>query len=230
MPPPDETISWIGDMSAAAAPQSIAYLADLDDPALRAVTQLPSNMEDRARAMTYGEAARGRFLSRRAVLRQLLAARLDCPAESVSVGTDDFGAPRLSAPLTRVPHFLSISARGAFAAFAIAQRPVGIDIEILGKPEPMPQDALHRDEAARLMALNEAERHEAFLEIWTVKEAYFKALRTGLTREPSEVETRRGPDATVYIIDRGAQAAAQATLHKFHRRASTAIIAACVAL
>ncbi|TAL76868.1 MAG: 4'-phosphopantetheinyl transferase superfamily protein [Beijerinckiaceae bacterium] len=230
MPPPDETISWIGGIDAAAAPQNIAYLADLDDPALRAAIQLPPNMEDRARAMTYGEAARERFLSRRAVLRQLLAARLGCPVESVAVGTDDFGAPRLSAPLTRVPHFLSISARGAFAAFAIAERPIGIDIEILGEPEPVPQDALHADEAARLMALNEAGRHEAFLEIWTVKEAYFKALRTGLAREPNEVKTQRGPDATVYIIDRGAQVAAQATLHKFRRRVSTTIIAACVTL
>jgi len=230
MLPPDETISWIGDIDAAATPQSIAYLADLDDPALRAVVQLPPNMEDRARAMTYGEAARGRFLSRRAVLRQLLAVRLDCPVESDAVGTDDFGAPRLAAPPTPVPYSLSISARGAFAAFAIAQRPVGIDIEVLGKPEPVPQDALHGDEASWLMALNEAERHEAFLEIWTVKEAYFKALRTGLTREPNAVEIRRGPDATVYVIDRGKQVAAQATLHKFRRRISTTIIAACVML
>ena len=230
MPPPDETIAWIGDIGAAAAPQSIAYLADLDDPALRAVTQLPPNMEDCARAMTYGEAARQRFLSRRAVLRQLLAVRLDCSFESAAVGTDECGAPCLAAPLTRVPHFLSISARGAFAAFAIAQRPVGIDIEVLGKPEPVPQDALHAGEATRLMALNEAERHKAFLEIWTVKEAYFKALRTGLTREPNEVEIRRRSDATVYVIDRGKQIAAQATLHQFRRRISTTIIAACVTL
>jgi phosphopantetheinyl transferase len=231
MSPPDEMISWIGGMGAAVdATQGVAYLADLDDPAEKVAMQLPPTAEDRRRAMAYGEAAREHFLSRRAVLRQLFATRLGCHAASVEIGVDGFGAPRLVAPDTRSPQFLSISARGAFAAFAIAQRPVGIDIEILGKAEPIPSAALHPKEAVRLTALNEAERHKAFLEIWTTKEAYFKALRLGLRREPSEVEIRLDAHAGVCIIDRGVLAAARVSFRKMLRRTSTTIIATCVVL
>jgi phosphopantetheinyl transferase len=226
----DETISWIGSIDAATALQDIACLVDLDDPAARVAAQLPPSAEDRLRAAAYGDAARGRFFSRRAVMRHLLAARLGCSVEVVVIGVDESGAPCLAAPVTRSPHFLSISARAAFAAFAVASRPVGIDIEILGEPEPVPQDALHPNEAARLGALGESERHKAFLEIWTVKEAYLKALRVGLTREPGEVEIVFGTDGRACIVEGGASVTARVSVREFRERAATTILAACVLL
>src|SRR5665213_1424059 len=117
MPLTSETISWITSIDAVTtASQDIACLVDLDDAAVRAAAQLPPSAEDRLRGAAYGDAARTRFFSRRAVLRHLLAARLGCPAETVVIGLDESGAPRLTAQVTRLPHFLSISGRAAFAA------------------------------------------------------------------------------------------------------------------
>lgn len=231
MPLANETISWIGDIDAVnSAPQDIACLVDLDDPAVQALTQVQPTAEDDLRAAAYGDAMRQRFLSRRAVLRQLLARRFGRPVATVVISADDSGAPCLAAPVMGSPCFLSISGRAAFAAFAVASRPVGIDLEILGEPEPVPQAALHPNEATRLAALNETDRHKAFLELWTVKEAYFKALRIGLLREPSEVEIRFEADRHAEIVERGASITAGVSVRRFQKRASTTIIAACVIL
>lgn len=63
-------------------------------------------------------------------------------------------------------------------------RPVGIDVEFLGRPSPM--EVAHRffsdAETDWLLGQPASERHEAFFRLWTLKEAYIKAVGLGLSQ------------------------------------------------
>ena len=75
--------------------------------------------------------------------------------------------------------FFSLSHSGRLAACAVADRPLGLDLQ---KPEPY-REALARrffapEEQAYLLA--SANRDRDFCRIWTMKEAWIKAVGTGL--------------------------------------------------
>ena len=95
---------------------------------------------------------------------------------------------------------LSSASRGDLAAVAVAPGPVGIDVEIVEGAGPVPWAVLHPDEAAELRALAAAQRAAAFARIWSVKEAYLKALRLGLSRDPAGLRVRFG-DRPVRVDD-----------------------------
>ncbi len=82
---------------------------------------------------------------------------------------------------------LSYATRGNWAAFAVADRPIGVDVEIVNRDEAVPWHVLHPDEQAWIKAGDMAVR---FAHVWTGKEAYLKALGTGLSQEPRDVNTR----------------------------------------
>ena len=233
MPFSHPPIFWTRDSAGAVnGSQALVLLADLDDPTLGPLTSLLPTPEDLARAATYPDARRGYFLARRALLRQLVARRFGCAAEAVVISVDESGAPRIASPNEISPDAnlrLSISRRGALVALAIAPRPIGVDVEILGRPEEVPAAMLHKDEAERLADLNGAARHKAFLEIWTLKEAYLKALRTGLRREPAEIEVR-WEDGQIRLFDRERPVATTACDSRCEMLGAETIIAACVLL
>jgi len=52
-----------------------------------------------------------------------------------------------------------------------------------------------------LQRLPQSQRSIRFLQLWTSKEAYLKARRTGLRREPSEIAAEIGSDGHIRIVD-----------------------------
>jgi 4'-phosphopantetheinyl transferase len=233
MPVASETIFWTRDIAdAAEGPQALVFLADVDDPALRPLLQLAPTPQDLVRVEAYRGAVKERFFACRALLRQLVARKLGCNAEVVSIIADESGAPRLSAPhdSSDTDLFLSISRRGALAALAVAPRPIGVDIEILSEPEDVPVAMLHKSEAERLASLDVAARHKAFLEIWTLKEAYLKALRTGLSREPAAIEVRFEQCGQIRLFDRGQPVTTTACECRSEVLGYEGVILACVML
>lgn len=78
--------------------------------------------------------------------------------------------------------FCSISHSGSFAAAAVDEAPVGIDIEeIRDVPEGVVRKAFSAEEAGFVnSAETEEEKKQRFLRIWTAKEAYLKLKGTGL--------------------------------------------------
>jgi 4'-phosphopantetheinyl transferase len=72
-----------------------------------------------------------------------------------------------------------------------------VDIERLDRPTVDPR-VIRRycsePEQAALVALADAPRHERFLQLWTLKEAYVKALGTGLTLPLSRISFAMGDD------------------------------------
>lgn len=86
----------------------------------------------------------------------------------------------------RAAHF-SLSYSTEAVLVAVADAPVGVDVEAVPEPEVVDDvlPALHEEEVRVLRELHPSERVRAFARVWTRKEAYLKALGTGLARDPS---------------------------------------------
>ena len=165
--------------------------------------------------------------ARRAGVRRIVARRLGCLATSVVVDHDARGAPLIAAPRTRL--HLSSASRGPIAAVALAFLPVGVDVELVDPAPDVPWGVLAPVEAAILRALPESERGPAFARLWTVKEAWTKALGLGLRRDPRTfaVSGFERPGAQPAISD--PDVAPPATIALIEREvAGRTIVAACV--
>ena len=78
-------------------------------------------------------------------------------------------------------HF-SISHSSHFVACAMADCEIGIDIQHLVKVnEPLMRRVLSDEELEMVMALQGEERQMLFARLWALKEAYLKAVGTGIT-------------------------------------------------
>ena len=78
-------------------------------------------------------------------------------------------------------HF-SISHSSHFVACAMADCEIGIDIQHLVKVnEPLMRRVLSDEELGMVMALQGEERQMLFARLWALKEAYLKAVGTGIT-------------------------------------------------
>lgn len=75
--------------------------------------------------------------------------------------------------------FFNISHSGSFAAAAVSDFEVGVDIERIRAVNLKIADKFCGDE--REYILSAENREKAFFEIWTAKEAYLKKCGTGLT-------------------------------------------------
>lgn len=137
---------------------------------------------------------------RRAALRSLAAAALGVPAETVQIVHKTGQPPRLVAPTGRPP-YLSSSSRDGWAALAVAGIPVGIDIETISPGHKIPHLVLHPDDVLALRPLRGIDQARAFARLWTIKEAYLKALGTGFGRDPGSFAVRVVDEGTAEISD-----------------------------
>ncbi|AYN39390.1 4'-phosphopantetheinyl transferase superfamily protein [Streptomyces dangxiongensis] len=133
----------------------------------------------------WGEAARGD--ERRVTHAQLIASAarmLRSPAGRIQVAHEPGGRPRLTGPARGLR--VSLSHGDGVGAVALGRGPaaLGVDIEPV---RPLPATALARrwlgdTPADWIAALPRHERDEAFLALWTRKEAVGKARGHGLRR------------------------------------------------
>ena len=114
-------------------------------------------------------------------LRATLADALGCAADDLHIVRDVRGKPQLSA--TQAHWHFSLSHSGALALLALADLPVGVDLEA-----PRPQlralalaaRYFAADESAALQQLSHGRQALAFRQLWTAKEAVLKADGSGL--------------------------------------------------
>lgn len=131
-------------------------------------------------------ADRRRCAVARAALRQLLAEYLDARPHELRFVRARHGKPRLAAPYTGRVEF-NVSHSGALALIAVSSAGgVGIDVETLDRraPNVLASHAFHDAERAAIAGRPPRDRTRAILEHWTAKEAYLKALGTGLHAPP----------------------------------------------
>jgi len=150
---------------------------------------------------------RRRFAISHGALRAILAGYLGVDALALEFGTGPRGKPTLLAD--GGPQF-NLSHSALLALVAIGHGPaLGVDLEKVRHLESLREIAgrhFSRSEFAALEGLPDAERLTAFYRCWTRKEAYVKALGTGLAssldvfdvsldEKPSFVAFRAGDDA-----------------------------------
>lgn len=130
------------------------------------------------------ERDRKRFLTKRFILKKLLSLYLDTPPQFIRFGHNQHGKPHLIQPTHDTSLQFSTSHSQGLALIVVArQRNLGVDLESI---QSLPEiDALlsrwfPRSEAMILQNLATQEKHLAFYRLWTLKEAYLKALGQGL--------------------------------------------------
>ncbi|HUB89908.1 MAG TPA: 4'-phosphopantetheinyl transferase superfamily protein [Dyella sp.] len=120
---------------------------------------------------------------RRAPLRALLGVYLGMPGDAVILAEGEHGRPELAEPLDRSLQF-NWSHSGDTALIAVARGCApGIDIEQLrARPRAMQLAGrfFHPEEVAALKALDASAQQQAFLRLWTSKEAVLKAMGRGI--------------------------------------------------
>ncbi|MDX2933540.1 4'-phosphopantetheinyl transferase family protein [Streptomyces ipomoeae] len=164
---------WIPDHSAAAADS--AWMLDDGESARADGFQDP--------------AARERYVTSHVGLRVLLGGCLGIAPQDVEFLREPCGMPDCEAPHGRPviagrpqPCF-SLSHAGDAALFALADTPVGVDIESAELMRDSLDGAarrLHIEERRAVAALSPALRERAVLGCWVRKEAYLKGIGTGL--------------------------------------------------
>jgi 4'-phosphopantetheinyl transferase len=137
---------------------------------------------------------RARLLGSRLLLRHLVAVVTGTDPGRVALGRDDRGRPMLLRP-TGLD--VSISHTSDLLVVGVARgRPIGVDVEASDRPllaDGLAERFCHPRELAELRDLPPAERNLALVRLWTLKEAYTKALGVGLAHDFRRLRPRPGP-------------------------------------
>ena len=149
---------------------------------------------------------RGRWISARVALRQILAGYTGTVPAQLQLMLGTHGKPALAGEsLLR----FNLAHAGERAVLAITRdREVGVDLEAIDPcldVMPLLAVSCSEVEAARIAALAPDARAEEFLTCWTLKESYLKGIGTGLSREPRTVDVTLLPDDRAIVTDRLAE-------------------------
>ena len=150
------------------------------------------------------EADRRKFVVARGTLRHLLGVRFGCAARAIAFCYSQYGKPETSASLEGFVNFrFNLSHSGELALCVLGgDRIVGIDIEKV-KPIRRLDSLLDRCLVAKEKAVVRSwpiEQHPSvFLQHWTCKEAYLKAIGLGLSQSMTTVEVDLGHLRFVHV-------------------------------
>jgi len=141
--------------------------------------------DERTRASQFRFATdRGRFVIRRALLRELLGHYLDRSAPNIAFSYGRSGKPSMADVDGRPPLDFTVSHSDGLAVYALTSTgPIGVDVERLQTIrdlEAVATRVLGAAELDGLMALPPDERTGGFLARWTCKEALLKATGAGI--------------------------------------------------
>ena len=135
---------------------------------------------------------RRRYTVSRALLRLLLARYLERPARQIEFDYSEQGKPLLRTGSTKDELSFNLSHSEDLVVYAIARTPaIGVDVEHV-RPhvdvDALAQVVLTPAEQEILRRVRQADRHRSFVVLWTLKEAYLKALGLGLSLPPRSVD------------------------------------------
>jgi 4'-phosphopantetheinyl transferase len=151
--------------------------------------------EERARHDAFGSADRRRqFALGRTAARTLAADRLGATPESVALAVAADGAPTVPGAHLSIAH----TGRGGSvtAAAALADAPVGVDLERVAERRPDLWRRILRDDERTLLDALGGPTDDAQTLLWTLKEAVLKAQRTGFRAGGRSVRLLLDADGT----------------------------------
>jgi 4'-phosphopantetheinyl transferase len=182
----------------------------MDDSALASAVALLSSDERARHERIRTTSDRDEYAIAHALLRSTLSEVGDRPPTAWQFAAGPFGKPALSDPASPLSFNLS-HARGLVACAVAASADVGLDVEPITRATNWRGIAsryfscAERDEIDRLEPARQAAR---FFELWTLKEAFVKALGVGLSQPLSAITfSAEQPDAIVFAPPAGIDAA-----------------------
>jgi 4'-phosphopantetheinyl transferase len=158
------------------------------------------------------------FVVCRGLLRKLLEAYGVAPAQQIEFVLGPHQKPRLHERHGAGQWEFNLSHAGGMAVFALTRaRSVGVDVEDLRHIQDADQIVEQQfapDERAAYESLNPRKRPRAFAALWTRKEAFLKALGTGLHHPLNSFAMNVDPDepARLLHVDGDPQAAKNWTI------------------
>lgn len=174
-------------------------------PLLGPIRNLLAAAENRRADRFTVEDGRNRYLAAHGMLRLVIGRALEIAPTDVVLREGARGKPSL-APTSATPacHF-NISHSGDAAVVAVAGAELGVDVEAL---RPLPRavrlaDRFFSDSERRwLLSRPTGSRDAAFLALWTAKEAYLKAVGSGIAMQLRKIEIDLdGPTITQIVGD-----------------------------
>jgi 4'-phosphopantetheinyl transferase len=194
---------------------------DVEPGAVRASAALLSDAE-RQRASRFAfDRDRHRFIVARAGLRQLLAARLGVPPESVELVYGKRGKPALARRFAASDLRFNMTHCGDVAVYAFAPgREIGIDVEAvhpIRDADDIAARFFSRRENEAYLALDPCDKPLGFFNCWTRKEAFIKALGDGLSHPLDRFDVSLAPGEPARILRVGSMPGDHCgwTLHSF---------------
>jgi 4'-phosphopantetheinyl transferase len=173
------------------------YWLPLDQPeSIRRSLAALLSADEQARASRFVfDRHRHEYIVCRGMLRQLLSGYLGAPARDIRFAYGERGKPAL-ATTSSTPVEFNVSHAAGVAVFAFAGIPVGVDVESLDRTvdcQELASRFFSSEESEQVLAQPPAERTEAFLNCWTRKEAYIKAIGDGLACPLDSFAVTLGP-------------------------------------
>jgi 4'-phosphopantetheinyl transferase len=133
----------------------------------------------------YFEKHRTEYALSHAMLRLVLSEYAPVRPETWQFVTNEWGKPEIGGPRLAVPLWFNLSHTDGFIACVAGRvRPLGVDVEDTNQMASYDEMAKHffaPAEQEYLSSLTPGHQREAFFRIWTLKEAYIKALGKGLS-------------------------------------------------
>lgn len=163
------------------------WRAALDDPRWSGPAELPAPERERAANILRERDAR-RWVASRWALRCVLGRYLEIAADAVELELGANGKPRLRHG--RGPEF-NLSHSEGLALVAVAERPVGVDVEAIRPGRDLlalAERALPPEDATAVRAAEESGRAEVFYAAWARHEARLKCLGARAPGVPIAVE------------------------------------------
>jgi 4'-phosphopantetheinyl transferase len=150
---------------------------------------------------------RRRFIVARARLRRLLSARLGVRPESVELVYGRYGKPALARRFADSDLCFNVSHSDDVAVYAFATgREIGIDVEairVIRDADDVAARFFSRRENQAYLALDPCDKLIGFLNCWTRKEAFIKALGDGLNYplDRFDVSLAPGEPAKIFRVE-----------------------------
>lgn len=167
-----------------------------------AATLSPDEQERAARF--HFEQHRRNFMISRGVLRAILGRYVEVAADRLQFSYGSWGKPALVEEINPGGVYFNLAHSQTLAVYAIAPTPtIGIDIEFI-RPMPNSEKLVERwfstTEKAAFAVLSPDQRQDAFFRCWTRKEAYLKAIGTGLMYSLDYFDVSLAPEEPARIL------------------------------
>ncbi len=146
------------------------------------------------------EKDRQHFIIARGTLREILALYLSEKPANIEFEYEKNGKPFLP----RNPLQFNLSHAGEIALIGLTKNNIiGVDVEVINRKVEVERVAQHffaKGEINALMSLPQTQRHEAFFNCWTRKEAFIKATGDGLSFPLDQFEVTLKPNEKAALL------------------------------